>query len=307
MKKYEKHYNSLEHFINKFDTFVENYRFIKEFNIGSSKCINICIPANISLGENYFMDLSQEEFKQFHNLQIESKSITNTCSSFTSSTSSYTPSSIDWREKGAVTPVKDQGQCGSCWAFSSTGSMEGAWEIKTGSLISFSEEQLIDCSYGKKYGNFGCNGGLMDSAFQYAVDYGMCSEEDYSYTASIENCEQCVPLAHFSGCIDVTPNNEADLEKAVAMGPVSVAIEADAKVFQFYKSGIISDTSCGTNLDHGVLIVGYGADDSTDYWIVKNSWGTSWGENGYVRIQKTDSTNTKGICGIAMQPSYPVV
>lgn len=305
VKKYGKVYDSLHHFTSKFETFTENYWFIKDFNI-NSECADVCVPANVTLGENFFMDYSQDEFKQFHNLHSSSSVRAASCSSFSSTISA--PASVDWREKGAVTPVKDQGQCGSCWSFSATGSMEGAWAIKTGNLVSLSEQQLVDCSYGVKYGNLGCNGGLMDSAFQYAIDNaGMCTEDSYKYTASKGTCEKCTPEVKISSCVDVTPDNEVDLEKAVAIGPVSVAIEADTKVFQFYKSGIITDSSCGTNLDHGVLVVGYGTEGSSDYWIVKNSWGPTWGENGYVRLQKTDSTKSKGMCGIAMQPSYPVV
>ena len=303
VKLYNKEYQSLEHFTTKFHTYIENAKFIREYN-SENACIGKCSPANVTLGENFFMDFSAEEFKQFHSL--DTKLTASSCKSFSSTKSA--PASLDWREKNAVTPVKDQGQCGSCWSFSSTGSMEGAWAIHSGNLISLSEQQLVDCSYGVKYGNLGCNGGLMDSAFQYAIDNGgMCTEESYKYTASKGTCQKCTPVVTISGCVDVTPNNEVDLEKSVAIGPVSVAIEADTKVFQFYKSGIITDSSCGTNLDHGVLVVGYGSEGSTDYWIVKNSWGSSWGENGYVRLEKTSSTKSKGMCGIAMQPSYPVV
>ena len=303
VKLYNKEYESLEHFTSKFHTYIENAKYIRDFN-SANDCGEECVSVNVTLGENFFMDFSTDEFKLFHNLDSQVKA--SGCSSFSSSKSA--PSSLDWRQKNAVTPVKDQGQCGSCWSFSSTGSMEGAWAIHSGNLVSLSEQQLVDCSYGLKYGNLGCNGGLMDSAFQYAIDNGgMCTEDSYQYTASKGTCEKCTPVVTISGCVDVTPNNEVDLEKAVAIGPVSVAIEADTKVFQFYKSGIITDSSCGTNLDHGVLVVGYGSEGSTDYWIVKNSWGTSWGENGYVRLEKTSSTKSKGMCGIAMQPSYPVV
>ncbi len=303
VRLYNKEYRSLEHFTSKFHTFVENAKFIREYN-SQSNCLEECIPANVTLGENYFMDLSTDEFKLYHGLESPVKSTS--CSAFSST--GILPSSVDWRKENAVTPVKDQGQCGSCWSFSSTGSMEGAWAINKGNLVSLSEQQLVDCSYGLKYGNLGCNGGLMDSAFQYAIDNGgMCTEDSYSYTASKGTCEKCTPVVTISGCVDVTANNEVALANAVAIGPVSVAIEADTKVFQFYKSGVITDSSCGTNLDHGVLVVGYGTEGTTDYWIVKNSWGSSWGENGYVRIQKTSSTNSKGMCGIAMQPSYPVV
>jgi len=213
------------------------------------------------------------------------------------------PASVDWRTQGAVTPIKDQGQCGSCWAFSTTGSTEGAAFIATKNkpLVSLSEQQLVDCSGAE--GNQGCNGGLMDQAFQYIItNKGITTEAAYPYTAQDGTCKtKNVPAAvTITGFTDVQQGNEAALASAVAIGPVSVAIEADQACFQFYTSGILSDPSCGTQLDHGVLAVGYGTQSGTDYWIVKNSWGTSWGMSGYVLIER--GTNE---CGIASMNSYP--
>jgi C1A family cysteine protease len=148
---------------------------------------------------------------------------------------------------------------------------------------------------------------LMDGAFQYAIDNGMCSNDEYSYNAEKDSCETCTTIAAFSGCIDVTPNNQQHLKEAVALNPVSVAIEADTRVFQMYSDGVITSDACGTSLDHGVLIVGYGEESDTEYWLVKNSWGETWGEDGYVKIERSDATNDPGICGIAMQPSYPTM
>jgi len=209
------------------------------------------------------------------------------------------PAKVDWRGK-AVTPIKDQGQCGSCWAFSTTGSTEGAFAIATGQLVSLSEQQLVDCSGAE--GNQGCNGGLMDQAFQYIIDNGgITTEKAYPYTAEDGTCNTDVtPAVAITGFSDVTSGDEDALAAAVALGPVSVAIEADQACFQFYSGGVLSDPSCGTQLDHGVLAVGYDTTASQPYWIVKNSWGTSWGMSGYVLIAKGSDE-----CGIASEPSYP--
>ena len=217
-----------------------------------------------------------------------------------------TPASVDWRKKGAVTPVKNQGQCGSCWSFSATGSMEGVHFIKSGKLVSLSEQQLVDCS--STEGDHGCFGGLMDDAFEYVINnHGIDTEGDYGYTARTGSCNTQKQKKHavtFSSYSDVPTNDEQQLELAVANHPVSVAIEADQPDFQFYRSGIFN-ANCGTKLDHGVLAVGYGKQDDMNYWIVKNSWGESWGNKGYILIAKDVSAKT-GQCGIAMQPSYPV-
>jgi C1A family cysteine protease len=299
MKRHEKFYDTLKILETRYQYYKENMEFAMQHN---------ALQSNYTLGETEFADLSLEEFRQRKNPSYSLTKSTS-CETFSKWSSDSVPKSIDWRELGAVTEVKDQGQCGSCWSFSATGAMEGAWQITNGELISLSEQQLVDCASGFKYGNHGCNGGLMDGAFQYAIDNGMCSEQEYPYFAKGTSCQSCDSLVRIESCVDVTPRNEIDLEMAASKGPISVAIEADTRVFQLYNGGVLTDSACGTNLDHGVLIVGYGTttDDHTDYWIVKNSWGNSWGENGYIRIGKSADTNTAGICGIALQPSYPVV
>ncbi len=218
-------------------------------------------------------------------------------------------SSVDWVSAGAVTSIKDQGQCGDCWAFSTTGAIEGLKAIETGSLVSLSEQQLCSCS--SQEGDNGCNGGLMDNAFQYIVDNGgICSESAYPYanggqTSTISSCDasNCNPVATISGYTDITSGSESALMSAVDQQPVSVAIEADSDVFQHYSSGILSSSACGTNLDHAVLVVGYGTDNGQDYWSVKNQWGSSWGNEGYVYIERGAGGN--GICGILSAPSVP--
>ena len=226
------------------------------------------------------------------------------------------PESIDWVNNGAVTPVKNQGQCGSCWSFSTTGALEGAYYIKNGVLDSFSEQQLVDCDTRKNGGkDMGCNGGLMDNAFSWIEkNGGLCTEEDYAYTSGTTKtagtCDTSCTVVSGSEIIsytDVKANSDNDMMSALAQQPVSIAIQADQKDFQLYNSGVFTG-SCGTKLDHGVLVVGYGSLDGEDYYRVKNSWGTTWGDNGYIYLGRGDKFNNgSGQCGMLMQASYPTV
>jgi len=282
-------------FNKRYNVFKANYDTIVSHNLKHSTW---------SMAVNEYADLTWDEFKA---TKLGYKKITTTLPRKTVDLSGLVtvPDEIDWTTKGAVTAVKNQGSCGSCWSFSTTGSIEGAVAIKTGKLVSLSEQQLVDCS--GSFGNQGCNGGLMDDAFQYVIsNKGLCAESDYPYTAADGTCQtSCTPVSTISSYTDVAQNNEDALKAAVAQQPVSVAIEADQSGFQFYSGGVFNG-ACGTALDHGVLAVGYGVDSSSGlkYWKVKNSWGSSWGESGYIRMVR--GIGSSGQCGIASEPSYPV-
>ena len=217
------------------------------------------------------------------------------------------PKSVDWRKSGAVTGVKNQGKCGGCWAFAASGALEGLHYIKNKKLVSFSDQQMIDCS--ALYGNQGCDGGLMTLAFQYTADYGIEPEKGYEYAAKVNKCKHNSQRVAFknSGFKEVPANSTKALKLAVSRQPVSVGIEANSMTLQLFKSGVIT-ADCGTQLDHGVLIVGY---DKTpkgqEYWIVKNSWGPQWGLGGYFHVAIGSHNGGAGLCGINMMASYPTL
>jgi len=213
--------------------------------------------------------------------------------------------SLDWRQSGVVNPVQDQGQCGSCYAFSAVASAETAWKIKNSAkpLPKLSEQQVVDCS--RSFGNEGCNGGLEQDVFKYIISAkGLAANSKYPYTGRDGTCRASsnTPLATITSYKDITKNNEAAMMTAVQLGVVSIAIDA-SHAFQFYTRGILDSTSCGVNLDHAVNVVGYGTDSATgkDYWIVRNSWGSTWGESGYCRMVRN-----KNMCGMLLDASYPI-
>lgn len=258
------------------------------------------------MGPNEYMDMHHDEFVKTMNTYPGRSDHGNHLVYQGVADVTDLPATVDWREKGFVTEVKNQGQCGSCWAFSTTGSLEGQWFNKTKSLVSLSEQNLVDCA--GKQGNKGCEGGLMDQAFTYIKDNGgIDTEASYPYTGQDGTCtfKAANIGANLTGFVDVKSKDEGALQAAVAeIGPIAIAIDANHMAFQLYAGGVYHNWFCSeTNLDHGVLAVGYGVDAGKDYWLVKNSWGATWGLKGYIMM----SRNRRNNCGVASQASYPLV
>ncbi|KAE8655809.1 Senescence-specific cysteine protease SAG39 [Hibiscus syriacus] len=280
----------------RFNIFKQNVALIDSFNNANNKPYKLAV--------NQFADLTNEEFTASRN-GFKGHMCSNKATTFKYENVTALPS-VDWRKKGAVTPIKDQGQCGCCWAFSAVAAMEGVTKLTTGTLISLSEQELVDCD--TKGEDQGCQGGLMDDAFRFIQkNKGLTTESNYPYKGVDDTCnanEEANHAATIKGFQDVPANSEDALQKAIVNQPVSVAIDAGGFDFQFYSSGVFTGP-CGTQLDHGVTAVGYGQDDDgTKYWLVKNSWGSTWGEQGYIRMER-DVDAKEGLCGIAMQASYP--
>ncbi|KAJ9172637.1 hypothetical protein P3X46_015851 [Hevea brasiliensis] len=296
MTRYGRVYKDANEKEMRYQIFKENVERIESFNKDAGK--------PYKLGINKFADLTNEEFKTTRN-RFKGHMCSAQVGPFRYENLSAVPSSMDWRKKGAVTAIKDQGQCGSCWAFSAVAAVEGITQLASGKLISLSEQELVDCD--TKGEDQGCQGGLMDDAFKFIEqNQGLTTEANYPYEGSDGTCntkKEANHAAKITGYEDVPANNEAALMRAAAKQPVAVAIDAGGFEFQFYSSGIFTG-SCGTELDHGVAAVGYGESNGMNYWLVKNSWGTQWGEEGYIRMQK-DVDAKEGLCGIAMQASYP--
>lgn len=290
--QYNKAYTN-EEYVQRLQTFRDNLAFIRIQNSLGNDWV---------LGVNKFADLSPAEFKARYLSKKMDLSSKKPAQEFVQLTD--LPTKIDWRTEGAVTGVKNQGQCGSCWAFSTTGSVEGIWKISGNPLVSLSEQELVDCS--TSYGNQGCNGGLMDDAFEFIKDNGITLESAYPYLAVDGTCNTALEkqiAANITGYVNVAANNPTALQTAATSQPISVAVQADQYVWQYYKSGTITK-NCGHELDHGVLIVGYDTTSSPNFWIVKNSWGPDWGLGGYVQIAITAK---EGVCGINMSASYPTL
>ena len=259
-----------------------------------------------TLKMNKFSDMEMDEINAKHKgLKMSTVAPSNTTKLFRMIPGRKVASSVDWREQGAVTMVKDQGQCGSCWAFSATGSLEGQYYLKMNSLVSLSEQNLIDCS-----NNHGCDGGLQEKAFNYIKDNGgIDTEQSYPYEAMDGQCRFSSSDigATVTGYVSLASDDEDALMQAVSsIGPISVSIDASLKSFMHYSSGIYYDKQCSSSrfsLDHAVLVVGYGTESGTDYWLVKNSWGEDWGLSGYIKMARNKNNN----CGIATDALYPTV
>ncbi|KAL9289808.1 hypothetical protein ACSQ67_024421 [Phaseolus vulgaris] len=281
--------------------FKNNVQFIESFNAAGDK------PFNLSI--NKFADLHNEEFKALlTNAQRKEGRVWSAAeTSFKYDSVTKIPATMNWRKRGAVTPIKDQGTCRSCWAFSTVATIEGLHHITKGELVSLSEQELVDCVRGD---SDGCNGGYVEDAFEFlAKKGGIASETYYPYKGVNKSCKvkkESHGVAKIKGYEKVPGNSEKALLKAVAHQPVSAYVEAGGSAFQFYSSGIFTG-KCGTEIDHSVTVVGYGkAGDGPKYWLVKNSWGTEWGEKGYIRM-KRDIHAKEGLCGIATSASYPTV
>jgi len=291
MQTHQKSYHHDE-FLTRYRIFKSNLDFVEKHNSEGH---------SFSVAMNRFGDLTKEEFGRVF-----------LGTSFTAPSTQVTPTtpnvdlpvSWNWQTRGAVTPIKNQQQCGSCWSFSTTGSTEGCNFIRKGKLVSLSEQNLMDCSWSQ--GNQGCNGGLMTQAMTYIIsNNGLDTEASYPYTAQDGTCQ--FNPANVGGTlksyVNVNQGDENDLQNKVSVGPTSVAIDASQSSFQLYQSGVYYEPACSsTQLDHGVLAVGWGTSSTGgDYWIVKNSWGTGWGMSGYIWMSRNKQNN----CGIATMATLP--
>lgn len=278
----------------RFANFQRAEAYIQEHNASQS---------SYTVGHNHLSDWSEDEYASL--LGYRRRSLKRAPAFLDESASADT---VNWLTAGAVTPVKNQGGCGSCWAFSTTGSLEGAHFIATGELLSFSEEQLVACDTAV---NQGCNGGDQDEAYKYYEAGNKAELESvYPYVSGYQQTKPCAYDAASATAVTVsdytyvTPSTVSQMKAAVTQQPTAVAIQANMPCFQFYTAGVLDNTRCGTNLDHAVLAVGYGTDEKSglDYWLVKNSWGESWGDQGYIKIAIVDGD---GICGVQMDPLFP--
>jgi cathepsin L len=291
MQQHQKSYSHQE-FQHRYQVFRQNLDFIESHNQAQK---------GFTVAMNKFGDLTASEFANtFLGTRYSAKPVTNVVQQL----GAPLPAQFDWRTHGAVSHIKNQEQCGSCWSFSTTGSTEGCHYLHQGKkMVPLSEQNLMDCSTSQ--GNQGCDGGLMTQAMQYIISNGgIDTEASYPYTAQDGTCHynSANSAATLSGFVNVNQGDESDLQQKVALGPTSVAIDASQSSFQFYSTGVYYEPNCSsTQLDHGVLAVGWGVSGGDQYWIVKNSWGTDWGQAGYIWMSRNKSNN----CGIATMATLP--
>jgi len=297
-QKFKKMYSHPTEYEFRFHHFIQNQKFIHDHN---SKQLNF------KLGWNEFTDMSNQEFKSYLTLTPNNKSI---CKFVSYQNQSYA-SDFDWREKQVVSEVKNQKSCGSCWAFSTTGSIESLVAIYSGTLVSLSEQQLIDCSIG--FGDFGCFGGFVDIAMNYVIsNHGLCSEDSYPYTGSFDNFSNCDSNCtnsnhtNISFCNSIETKDERALGYFLSKQPISIGIQADSRTFQHYSFGVYDDLSCYQGqLNHAVLLVGLNDDSIIPFYWLKNSWGKTWGIDGYMKIFRNKNGKGNGICGLTLNPIFP--
>ncbi|XP_042345510.1 cathepsin S-like [Plectropomus leopardus] len=300
-KTHEKKYQNEVEDLRRRELWEKNLQLITMHNLEASMGLH-----TYDLSMNHMGDLTPEEMVQFYTALSPPTDIQRAPSAFTGTSGADVPDTMDWREKGCVTSVKMQGACGSCWAFSAAGALEGQLAKTTGKLVDLSPQNLVDCS--SKYGNHGCNGGFMHRAFQYVIDnQGIDSEASYPYTGKQSQLCRYNPAYRAANCSTYSflpYGDEGTLKEALAtIGPISVAIDATRPTFPFYRSGVFDDPGCTQNVNHGVLAVGYGTLNGQDYWLVKNSWGVKFGDQGYVRMAR----NKNDQCGIALYGCYPIM
>ena len=286
LERYNKSY-SPDEYLHRLSIYQKNLAYIHNANT---------LQSSWYLRANQFTDLTLEEFHT-HTLQMP---LLKTTDQAQQQNPDY-PTSVDWVAAGAVTSVKNENQCGSCYAFSTVGAVEGAWFIAGNPLVTLSAQQVLDCS-----SNYACNGGWPSVAYQYIIQKGLALESDYPYTGTEGSCNRNAEskvAARIRAYVEVPANNYQALLQSVSKGPVQIVLDPYSADFQSYGGGVFNDPSCGTNLEHTALIVGYNT-LNTPYWVIKNSWGTTWGEAGYMQLAIKDGS---GVCGVNMMPSYPII
>ncbi|XP_036411106.1 cathepsin S-like [Megalops cyprinoides] len=280
----------------------KNLRLVDKHNLEASLGLY-----SFTMGLNHLSDMTLEEVNATLNGLSDSEDLYRYGNlTFTPPSNVALPQAVDWRDKGMVSPVRNQGACGSCWAFSVVGALEGQMKKQTGKLVPLSPQNLVDCS--TSYGNHGCKGGYLSKAFNYIIgNKGIDSDSFYPYKFREGKCRYSVKgrAAYCSGFRILPRGNEKALQYAAAnIGPVSVGINAMLPSFYHYRGGLYNEPLCTSKkTNHAVLVVGYGTDKGQDFWLVKNSWGTAWGEKGYIRMAR----NKNNLCGIANFPIFPTL